>query len=235
MVWENPFLSLFRFPVCRVSLINSKLGATKPPEQLMPVLLGSWLEHLLRSVWGSSFTRLWLISGYTDFKRAWGSKVCAHLHDLSACPRACKYTHTHKPAGSPSSLCPSSFTQQTWSVPFLHRAEKAGWPWFDYISWRCACDELWMADHVLNHKEIQFKFLHTVLSLLLIYTLLTSIVHLSRFCTEKWEAKRWDFASSRYWLILFVAFHRERLLLVFHFPLAACMCMRVCMFNIQKQ
>lgn len=106
-----------------------------------------------------------------------------------------------------------------------HRVEKAGDAGFTvltggvlvmYYEWPDMSEILW------NHKEIQFKFLHTVESLLFIHTLFTCIVHFSKFCTEKWEAKCCEFASSRYWLIFFVAFCAKKPLLAFHFHLSLC-------------
>lgn len=143
------------------------------------------------------------------------------------------HVHVYVAMRAPLPLCtarPSLSRPKTHLSPLV---EKRLVPLCSSISWRCTCDELWMTQHVWNHKEIQFKFLHTVQSPLCICPMLTSIVHLSKFCRGM-ISKCWGFASGRYWLILFVAFCRERHILVFHFPLSVCESVYVCVFNIQK-
>ena len=141
-------------------------------------------------------------------------RVRPHVH-------VCVNTHASLP------LCTAPPSLSRPKTHLSHPLEKRLVPLCSSISWRCTCDELWMTQHVWNHKEIQFKFRHTVQSLLCIRPLLTSIVHLSKFCRGM-SSKCWGFASGRYWLILFVAFCRERLILVFHSPFSVCECVCVC-------
>ena len=187
------------------------------------------LDFSLRWVWRTNSHQIWFTLVQAGLERAWGSEVCVDLPGRSSHARVCKYTRAPAPT-HPFLSVPSSLSRPKTCLSCL--VEKMLVPQCSSISWRCACDELWMIWHIWNHKEIQFKFPQAVQSPFFICPSLTSIVHCSRFCRGM-SNKCWSFASSGYWLILFVAFHRDRFLLVFHSPLSVCV--SLCVFNIQKQ